>query len=92
MLRFPYTQSEVECLVENYLELYELKRKKFIHLRLLDLQVAIKRLPIVLGQAVVLFGIYGNNLDTVAELLDVSESTVIRRYANGLELLAKRMK
>ena len=92
MWRFPYTQNEIECLVENYLELYELKRKQFIHLRLLDLQVAIKKLPLKLRQAVVLFGIYGYSVESVAKMLDVSESTVIRRHANGLTLLYERMK
>jgi DNA-directed RNA polymerase specialized sigma24 family protein len=92
MLRFPYTEAEIDCLVENYMEYISLKHKSFILLRLLDLQVAMRQLPMVLREAVVYVGVLNYSIEEAAEYFEVSKSTILRRYANGMGYLYRRLR
>lgn len=54
---------------------------------LIDLSRALPLLPLTLREVVVLHGLAGFDMETVADVLQVHRSTISRRYHEGLEAL-----
>ena len=79
-----YTAEEVEAVVEGYEELRALRYKPGIHVRLMDVEQALKRLSIPHRQAVLLVGMHGLAERTAGRLIGASQPTMSRRYTRGL--------
>lgn len=79
-----YDEDEVRVLVEEYEELMDSRSRAFVHVRLMDLEQAMKRLSPKERQAVYLHGQLGLSTRSAGRLLKVSKDTVWRRYNHGL--------
>lgn len=86
-----YDEDEVRVLVEEYEELRGGRSRAFVHVRLMDLEQALKKLPLKLRQAVYLHGQLGLSTARAGEILGVSKDTVRRRYTNGLAHILKTL-
>lgn len=86
-----YDEDEVRVLVEEYEELRDSRSRAFVHVRLMDLDQAMHRLPPKLRQAVLLHGQLGLSTRSAGTLLGVSKDTVHRRYHHGLAHLLKTL-
>jgi DNA-directed RNA polymerase specialized sigma24 family protein len=86
-LRARYSEAELEAVVEGYEELREHPNKGWIHVRLIDLSRAYHILAPEQRQAVLLCGIHGYSTRQAGKLLELSHSTVARRYAAGLDAM-----
>lgn len=91
MLRSPYTPEEVTGLVESWQLMQPYRAKLMFLVRLLDLDVAFSKLPLDIRRAVLLMGYAQLSSRQAGLLLDVSYSTVARRYRRGLESLTMLM-
>ena len=81
-----YTENEVQLLIDNYLDLRYLKhRRPAIHVRLMDLEVAMSYLPKKLFQAVLVYGLLRFSLPHAGEALHISHTAVRKRYRQGVE-------
>jgi DNA-directed RNA polymerase specialized sigma24 family protein len=76
--------DEIEAVADGYEELREHDNKAWIHVRLIDLWRAVNYLSREQQQAVVLCGMMGFSTRQAAPLLEVSHTTVAKRYASGL--------
>ena len=79
-----YSADELEAVAEGYEELREHENKAWIHVRLIDLSRAFNYLSREQQQAVLLCGMMGYSTRAASPLLDVSHTTVAKRYAAGL--------
>jgi DNA-directed RNA polymerase specialized sigma24 family protein len=86
-----YTESEVQVLLDNYLELRFLKHRPSIHVRLMDLEVAVRDLPRKLREAVIVYGILRFDSRAAGEALHVSHQAVVKRYRQGLDQMMYRL-
>lgn len=84
----PYSDKEIEVLVEDYEELSGLRSKAWIQVRLMDIDKAWEALPPTEKEAVLLVGFMGLRLQTAAKLVDQKLSTMWHRYTRGLRYLA----
>lgn len=84
-----YSYEEVRALVENYDGLAHLKGKRWLFPRLVDLEVAVKRLTDKQREVVVLYGMIGLSQDEVGEILGIAQQQVSRRYLRALVSLTK---
>jgi DNA-directed RNA polymerase specialized sigma24 family protein len=89
MRRPNYSDDEVRAMVEGYRELREIAdttpgRLRYV-LSLADLDRALALLPERLWAVVLLHGILGFPQTTVADLLEVSQQAVSKRYRYALE-------
>jgi RNA polymerase sigma factor (sigma-70 family) len=85
-----YDEDEVRVLVEEYEEL-KYSSRAFVRVRLMDLDRAIKKLDPPLRQAIVLHGQLGLPQRETARLVGCSQSTLHRRFTNGLDQLLKTL-
>ena len=83
-----YTRDEVEVLIEEYEELINLpdttRKGLMILLRLMDIQRAVRRLPMFERRVVVLYGMGRLPAREVGQILGVSWVQVLRMYIHGL--------
>ena len=86
-----YDEDEVRVLVEEYEELMDSRSRAFVHVRLMDLEQAMRRLPLKLRQAVYLHGQLGMSTRSAGLLIGVSKDTIWRRYNHGLAHLLKTL-
>lgn len=86
-----YSLEEVRRIVESYAELRARADTHAAGLRtltlLIDLDRALPLLPLLLRAVVVMHGLAGIDMETVADVLQVSRKTISKRYREGLELL-----
>lgn len=86
-----YTRDEVQAVVELYTELITVpparRLKPFLETRIIDLQLAFKRLPPTIKAAVLACGVVGLTTRETSRALGVSHDTAWRRYEHGLDLL-----
>lgn len=80
-----YTQGELEALIENYLSLRYLRHRTSIHVRIMDLEVALRHLPRKLFEAVLVLGILGFSDRAGGEALHISHTAAGKRYRQGVE-------
>lgn len=80
-----YEEHEVQALVDHYLELRFLKHRPSLHVRLMDLEVAMGHLPQKLFEAMLVYGLLRFTTQAAGEALSISETAVRKRYRQGLE-------
>ena len=89
--RSSYSLEEVRRIVEQYVELRARADTHAAGLRtltlLIDLDRALPQLPLTLRAVVVMHGLAGIDMETVADVLQVSRKTISKRYHEALELL-----
>lgn len=83
-----YTEDELTALAEGREELRELKKKSWVHVRLIDMQQAYDQLPYEQREAVLLCGYLGLSSRVASPIAGVSHATVAKRYASGLKAMA----
>lgn len=86
-----YDENEVQALIDNYLELRYLKHRPAIHVRLMDLEVAMRFLPIKLFEAVLVYGILRFTARDAGEVLHISHTAATKRYRQGFDLMLYTM-
>lgn len=86
-----YSLSEVEGLVNAYIEVQTIRTNPNVWFRVMDLEVHMRRMPYELRLAVFLLGIAGQTTRHAGEVLGVSHQTVVNRYQTGLEWLVMSM-
>lgn len=82
-----YSQDEVSYLLANYQELRPQIRRRGIHVRLIDIDRAVARLPIDQRVAVFLHGYAALPLRRAAEIIGVTHVEVSRRYWEGVHAM-----
>lgn len=80
-----YGENELIYLIDNYMVLRHRKHRPSIHVRLMDLEVALRHLPRKLFDAVVVYGILRFTTRSAGEALHISESAVRKRYLQSIE-------
>lgn len=80
-----YDEHEVQALIDNYLELRYLKHRPSIHVRLMDLEVAMRRLPRKLFEAVLVYGLLRFESRAAGEALHISHTAAMKRYRQGFD-------
>lgn len=80
-----YEENEVQALIDNYLELRYLKHRPSIHVRLMDLEVAMRHLPHKLFEAVLVYGLLRFDSRAAGEALHTSHTSVRKRYRQGFD-------
>lgn len=86
-----YGSNEVQWLVEDYAELTYKRYLLGIMVRLLDLEVAMKKLSRPYYQAILLCGIAGYTTRNAGTFMGVSQTTMHIRYTKGLIELTEKM-
>ena len=86
-----YNENEVQYLIDNYQWLQYLKHRPSIHVRLMDLEVAIDYLPRKLYEAVIVIGLLRFTDRAAGEALHISHSAAQKRYRQGVDLMLDRM-
>lgn len=84
-----YSEDEVRALIENYDGLAHLKGKRWLFPRLVDLEVALAKLPQTAREVLVLHGMNGLSQGGCAAVLGISQQTISRRYRDALVTLTK---
>lgn len=82
-----YSLEEIDALAEGYEELREVENKAWVLVRLVDMWRAYDALKREHQEAILLVGMLGLSTRAAAPLLDVSHSTVARRYGQGLSAM-----
>lgn len=83
-----YSTNELDTLVMEYEELGSFRGKKaWVHVRLIDVDRALKHLPPAEASAVFLVGICGYTQKHAARVEGVSQATMHRRFMRGLDYL-----
>lgn len=80
-----YDERELIALLDNYMVLRYMKHRPTIHVRLMDLEVAMRRLPRRQFEAVLVYGILRFAGRAAGSALHTSEREVKRRYRHGIE-------
>lgn len=80
-----YDENELIALIDNYMVLRYMKHRPAIHVRLMDLEVAMRHLPRKLFNAVLVYGILRFDLRHAGETLHISHEAVRKRYRQGIE-------
>jgi DNA-directed RNA polymerase specialized sigma24 family protein len=91
MLRAPYAEDEVRALVSHYNVLKHHRHRLWIMVRLLDLELAVRKLDDVERGVLVLHGVHGWPQRDVADVLDISQSTVGRTFHGAFPKLVESM-
>lgn len=86
-----YGSGEVKWLVEDYEELTHKRHHVGILVRLLDLEIALKKLSRPYYEAVLLCGMAGLTTRTAATFTGVSHTTMHKRYTRGLLDLTEKI-
>ena len=86
-----YDENEVHALIDNYLALRYLKHRPSIHVRLMDLEVAMHHLPRKLFEAVLVYGLLRFESRAAGEALHISHTAVMKRYRQGFEEIMYRL-
>jgi DNA-directed RNA polymerase specialized sigma24 family protein len=86
-----YDEAEVQALIDHYWSLQFLKHRPVIHVRLMDLEVALRHLPRKLHEVMIVYGLLRFTSRAAGEALSISESAVRKRYRQGLDLMLYRM-
>lgn len=86
-----YTENEVQALIDNYLELRYLKHRPSIHVRLMDLEVAMRGLPRKLYEAVLVYGLLRFTERAAGEALHISNTAVRKRYRRGFDQIMQTL-
>lgn len=86
-----YDENEVQALIDNYLELRYLKHRPSIHVRLMDLERAMRMLPRKLFEAVLVYGLLRFTSRAAGEALHISESAVRKRYRQGADQILQTL-
>jgi hypothetical protein len=80
-----YDENEVLALIDNYLELRHLKHRPVIHVRLMDLERAMRMLPRKLYEPVLVYGVLRFTERAAGEHLAISGREIRRRYQKGID-------
>lgn len=95
MTRWPdagrYDENEVQVLIDSYLDLRHLKHRPYIHVRLMDLEVAMRHLPRKLRDVVLVYGLLRFTERAAGESLAISGREVRRRYRQGVDQMLYRL-
>lgn len=86
-----YDENEVQALIDNYLALRYLKHRPTIHVRLMDLEVALRYLPKKLFEAVLVYGLLRFDARNAGEVLHISHTAVTKRYRQGFDQILDTM-
>lgn len=86
-----YDENEVQALIDNYLELRFLKHRPSIHVRLMDLERALRMLPRKFFEVVLVYGVLRFTSRAAAENLAISDREVRRRYRKGFEQIMQTL-
>lgn len=86
-----YDENEVQALIDNYMELRYLKHNAAIHVRLMDLDRAIKRLPRKLFEPMLVYGLLRFTSRAAGEHLAISEREIRRRYRQGFDQIMQTL-
>jgi hypothetical protein len=92
-MRYIYAPEEVRALLEGYAALLQLAAWRpagnFIHVRLLDLERALERIPVSLYEPLEWHGLKRLTLDEVEVMLGGKRTTVHDRYQRGINSVIK---
>jgi len=80
-----YSDNEVQALIDNYLALRYMKHRPTIHVRLMDLEVAMRHLPRKLFEPVLVYGLLQFTALAAGEALHISHTEVRKRYRHGFD-------
>ena len=86
---YNYSLEEITALADGWEELQEHDNKSWILVRMVDIRRAMDILDRPHHEAVLLVGFLGLSSRKAAEVLDVSHTTVARRYSEGVAKMAK---
>jgi DNA-directed RNA polymerase specialized sigma24 family protein len=80
-----YDEKEVQVLLAHYAEWQYLRHRPFFHVRLMDLEAAMSRLPRKLAEVMLVYGLHRLDARSAGEVLRISHTAVTKRYRQGLE-------
>lgn len=80
-----YTEKEIVALVDNYESLRFLRHRAAIHVRLMDIEVAMRYLPRKLRDVMLVYGIMRYEQAETGRFLNISQQAVSKRYHQGIE-------
>jgi DNA-directed RNA polymerase specialized sigma24 family protein len=86
-----YSLEEVEAILDGWEELQELRHKAWIHVRVMDVERTVRRLPRVYREAILLCGMIGLTTRTAGKLVGVSHTAMRKRYMRGLDVLVIKL-
>lgn len=86
-----YDENEIQALIDNYLALRYMKHRPSLHVRLMDLEVAMRHLPRKLFEAVLVYGLLRFESRAAGEALHISHTAVMKRYRQGVEQILYRL-
>lgn len=86
-----YDENEVIALIDNYLDLRYMKHRPSIHVRLMDLEVAMNHLPRKLSEVMLVYGLLRFTERAAGEALAISGREVRRRFRQGVDLILYRL-
>lgn len=86
-----YTESELFAIIDNYLALRHMKHRPSIHVRLMDMEVALRHLPRKLHEVMVVYGLLRFDARAAGEALHISHTAVTKRFRQGLEEMLYRL-
>lgn len=78
-------------MIEDYEELRDLRHKAWLHVRLIDIERVLPKLPRVYREAILLCGMVGLTTRTAGHLLGVSHTAIRKRYIKGLSALVIKL-
>lgn len=86
-----YRAEEIKYLLDNYIDLQTKRTRPYIQVRLLDLQVAMNRIPVTLREAAFYLGVAQLTLREAGELLNVPYTRLGDRYRYAIDEILVRL-
>jgi DNA-directed RNA polymerase specialized sigma24 family protein len=86
-----YDEAEVEVLIDYYMDLRYLKHRPAVHVRLMDLEVAMRDLPRKHRDVLLVYGLLRFTERAAGEALAISGREVRRRYRQGVDQILYRL-
>lgn len=86
-----YTEEEIHILIDNYMDLRHMKHRPSIHVRLMDLEVAVRHLPRRIRDVILVYGFLRFTERDAGAALATSGREIRRRYRQGVEQILYRL-
>ncbi len=86
-----YEPKEVEALLTGYIDLQGSRSKDFFEVRMMDLHVAMRKLPQYYRQILFYYGVAGKTSRDTGDLMGISHTTVMKHYQEGLGMLSVKI-
>lgn len=83
--RLNYSEKEVRGILDAYLELSSKRTRPYIQVRLMDISVAMKSIPLPLREAAFYAGVAQFTLREASEILNVSHTRIAERYRYAVD-------